>query len=115
MANCPACGAPVEGHQEKCSYCGAALPKEEAQTTTQQPRVKKHDRSKIVAAILAFFLGTFGADLFYLGKTKEGVIYLLVSYLSCGIGATVILVLSIIHMVQYLMMTDEEFDEKYNY
>lgn len=113
MANCPACGAPIEGHQEKCSYCGAALPKETT-TTTNPPRVKKNDRNKVVAALLAFFLGVLGVDMFYLGKNTEGVIYLLVSLLTC-VGSVVIGVISLVHMVQYLMMTDEEFDEKYNY
>lgn len=59
-------------------------------------------KSKVAAGILAILLGTLGIHKFYLGDSKKGVIYLLVSLLTCGIGALVIQILSIIEGVQIL-------------
>ncbi|WP_308220981.1 TM2 domain-containing protein [Micromonospora phytophila] len=44
------------------------------------------DKSKVVAGILQILLGTFGAGRFYMGDTKTGVIQLVVSLVTCGIG-----------------------------
>jgi TM2 domain-containing membrane protein YozV len=44
------------------------------------------EKSKIVAALLAFFLGFIGIHKFYLGKTKAGVIHIVL-----GIGGYVLL------------------------
>lgn len=72
-------------------------------------------KSKIIAAVLAFFLGNFGAHKFYLGMNKVGVIYLLVSILGSFIfvGPVIIWVLCIIDLVLYLRCTDEEFERVY--
>lgn len=71
-------------------------------------------KSRIVAAVLAWFLGTLGIHQFYVGNTKRGLIYLLVSVITCGFGAIVIWILSIVDMVKYLQCKDdEEFNEKY--
>ena len=124
---CPSCGAPIDATATTCPYCGAAIPQEEKQTVYQptaptiiqqqvsQLKVKKHNRDKNTAAVLAFLLGGFGGDMFYLGKNSQGVIYLLITILTGGIGLFITAVIAIVHMVQYLSMSDEEFDNKYNY
>lgn len=48
------------------------------QQPTQQPS-QQENKSKIVAALLAFFLGTFGVHNFYLGYTKKAVIQLVLT------------------------------------
>lgn len=45
------------------------------------------DKSKIVAGLLQIFVGTFGVGRFYLGYTTIGVLQLVVSIFTCGIGA----------------------------
>ena len=45
------------------------------------------DKSKVVAGVLQIVLGTFGVGRFYMGDTKTGVIQLIVSLVTCGIGA----------------------------
>jgi len=45
------------------------------------------DKSKVTAGLLQLFLGGFGVGRFYLGYTTIGVLQLLVSVLTCGIGA----------------------------
>jgi TM2 domain-containing membrane protein YozV len=44
------------------------------------------DKSKIVAGLLQIFL-PFGIGRFYIGDTKIGVIQLIVTVLTCGIGS----------------------------
>lgn len=39
--------------------------------------MNKHEKSKTVAVLLAFFLGGIGVHKFYLGKTGAGALYLL--------------------------------------
>ncbi|WP_366940433.1 TM2 domain-containing protein [uncultured Prevotella sp.] len=43
-------------------------------------------RNKTVAAVFAIFLGWLGIHCFYLGKKVRGIIYLLISVMSCIIG-----------------------------
>ena len=45
------------------------------------------DKSKVTAGILQLLLGTFGVGRFYLGYTTIGVLQLVVSIVTCGIGA----------------------------
>jgi TM2 domain-containing membrane protein YozV len=66
-------------------------------------------KSKVVAGILGILLGTFGAHKFYLGYTKEAVIQLVVSVVTCGAGGLIGLVEGII----YLMKSDAEFEATY--
>lgn len=50
----------------------------------QNPNVS--DKSKVVAGLLGILLGTFGAGRFYIGDTKTGVLQLIVSLVTCGLG-----------------------------
>ncbi len=71
-------------------------------------------KSKVVAAVLAFFLGAYGIHEFYIGNVKRGIIYLLVTICTCGFGGIIIWILSLVEMVKYLQCKDdEEFNEKY--
>lgn len=72
-------------------------------------------KNRIVAAVLAFFLGCLGIHKFYLGMNKVGIIYLLVSIIGSFfiIGPLIIGILSLIDMIKYLMCSDEEFERVY--
>ncbi len=65
-------------------------------------------KDRLAAGIIAITTGWFGLHKFYTGKIFLGIIYLLFSW-------TVIpAIVGFIEGILYLLMTDEEFDEKYN-
>ena len=45
------------------------------------------DKQKLVAGLLQIFIGGFGVGRFYIGDTKIGVWQIVVTILTCGIGA----------------------------
>ena len=59
-------------------------------------------RSRIAAGILAILLGTYGLHSFYLGNTSRGLIQLLLSLLTCGIGAIVMAIWGILDGIKIL-------------
>ena len=45
-----------------------------------------NQKSKMAAGLLGIFLGAWGVPQFYLGDTKKGIIRIVVSLVTCGIG-----------------------------
>lgn len=64
---------------------------------------------KIVAGILGILLGGLGVHRFYLGDTTGGIIRIVITLVTCGVGNIIGLVEGII----YLVKTDEDFVETY--
>jgi len=70
-----------------------------------------NERNKIVAALLAFFLGVFGVHRFYLGRIGSGVVMLI---LTCTVvGLLVTGIWAFIDFIRYLVMSDAEFNARY--
>jgi TM2 domain-containing membrane protein YozV len=68
----------------------------------------KNKRNKVIAGLLAIFLGDIGLHKFYLGKIGMGILYLLLCW-------TIIpAVIGFIEGIVYISMSDEKFDAKYN-
>jgi TM2 domain-containing membrane protein YozV len=44
-------------------------------------------KSKLAAGLLGIFLGGFGVHRFYLGYTSIGIIQIVVTVITCGIGS----------------------------
>ncbi len=73
-------------------------------------------KNRIVAAVLAFFLGIFGIHKFYLGKTRAGVIHLLCFFpgmFLLGLPTLVSSVIALAETVIYLVKDDQTFHEEY--
>jgi TM2 domain-containing membrane protein YozV len=68
---------------------------------------------KVAAGICAILLGSFGVHKFILGITTPGVIMLLISVLTCGIGAAATSIIGIIEGIIYLTKSDQEFYQEY--
>ena len=64
---------------------------------------------KVVAGILGILLGGLAIHKFYLGYTKEGVIQLIISVCTCGLGG----IIGLIEGIIYLTKSDEDFVATY--
>ena len=64
---------------------------------------------KVVAGILGILLGGLGIHKFYLGYTKEGIIQIVITVVTCGIGS----IIGLIEGIIYLTKSDEEFVATY--
>ena len=71
-------------------------------------KINKKMKNRGITIILAFILGSLGIHRFYLGQIGYGLIYLLLSF--TGIST----ILSIIDFVLFLIMSEQEFNRKYN-
>jgi TM2 domain-containing membrane protein YozV len=82
-----------------------------ARTGRPHPARPANDRNKLVAALLAFFIGIFGVHRFYLGRTGSGIAMLV---LTCTfVGILISGPWAFIDMIRYLIMSDEEFEVRY--
>ena len=69
------------------------------------------DRNRYIAALLAFLTGPLGIHRFYLGRTGSGIAMVI---LSCTIiGLFVTIPWAFIDMIRYLVMSDDEFAQRY--
>lgn len=68
---------------------------------------------KLAAGICGILLGCFGVHKFVMGYTMEGVIMLLVTLLTCGIGSPIMGIIGLIEGIMYLSKSDEEFVSTY--
>ena len=100
---CSECGAEISAKAEICPKCGVRV--------GPSPGTTSSGKNKTTAALLAFFLGTLGAHKFYLGNTKMGIIYLLISITFLGLAITGIL--AIYDFIMLLTMSDGDFGMKY--
>lgn len=93
---CSSCGEIIKKDAEICPKCGVR----------QKRTLPKNHKSRIIAAILAIFLGDLGLHKFYLGK-MIGLVYLLFCWTFIpGI-------IGFIEGIIYLTKSDEEFEAKY--
>ena len=79
----------------------------ESWNTSQPPM--RHESKRIVAGILAILIGSLGVHKFILGYTREGLLQILLTVITCGIGSIV----SFIEGIVYLTKSDEEFYQTY--
>ena len=83
------------------------------ENTTNEQASAPADNQKVLAGVLGIVLGALGVHKFVLGYTKEGIIMLLVTLLTFGIGGTVMAIIGLIEGIMYLTKTDAEFTETY--
>jgi TM2 domain-containing membrane protein YozV len=68
---------------------------------------------KLAAGLCGILIGSLGIHKFILGYNNEGLIMLLITLLTCGIGGMVIGVIGIIEGIIYLTKSDAEFVNTY--
>lgn len=68
---------------------------------------------KIAAGILAILLGSLGVHKFVLGYQQEGLIMLIFTIVTCGVGSGLTGLVGLIEGIIYLTKSDEEFIQTY--
>ena len=80
----------------------------------QLPIRKAHGFALIdLIFVCGILLGSLGIHKFILGYTGSGLIMLLVTLLTCGVGGVVMHVIGLIEGIIYLTKSDEEFVRTY--
>ncbi|MEQ5818102.1 TM2 domain-containing protein [Halomonas sp. SCS19] len=92
---CSGCGNEIHETARACPNCGA------------QQKSIRGEKSRVATAILAFFLGGFGAHKFYLGKIGQGIIYLIFCW------TLIPAIIAFIEFIIYLCESDERFETRY--
>lgn len=91
---CPNCGNNVEEGSVFCSACGSNLNEEVIQDVQVTPVQNNNNannnvqgrKSKLAAGLLGIFLGGFGVHRFYLGHVGIGILQIVVTFITCGVG-----------------------------
>lgn len=71
--------------------------------------VTSSENKKMIAGILALLIGSLGIHKFILGYTQEGILQIIITIVTCGLGGIIPLIEGII----YLTKSDEDFYETY--
>ncbi|MBC7782567.1 MAG: TM2 domain-containing protein [Burkholderiales bacterium] len=77
------------------------------------PPPSSTNSNRIAAGICGILIGGFGVHKFILGLTTPGLIMLLVTVLTCGVGGIVMGIIGLIEGIIYLTKTDEQFHQEY--
>lgn len=123
---CPTCCTEVSELAVTCPKCGRPLLIMQTSTTTYVVGGK----NKIVAGLLAIFLGSLGIHFFYLGQAIKGGLMLgftiiltfisfilIITIFLAPVGFLLLFILGIYCLVTgilYFVMNDQRFNEKYN-
>ena len=134
---CPQCGAPIDLGASECKFCGEKLTVQQAQQAQAQPQPQVvyaqqpqpqvviqqaapqqvyvsginpswPVKNKVVAGLLAIFLGSLGIHKFYMGKIGMGILYLVFCW-TCIPG-----IIGFIEGIMYLCSNDENFQLKHH-
>jgi TM2 domain-containing membrane protein YozV len=84
---------------------------EQSQKTENKP--KPPSGKRLPAGICGILFGALGIHKFIIGQTTAGLVMLLVTVLTLGIGGTVMELIGIIEGIIYLTKSDAEFDRIY--
>lgn len=111
---CHECGQAIRARAEICPKCGVRQPLSDYDSgALGDPAARQVGGNKIAAGICGILVGGFGIHKFILGMTGPGLIMLLVSLLTCGVGWIVMWVIGLIEGIIYLTKSDEDFYKTY--
>lgn len=100
---CHECGGAIKAKAEICPKCGVR----QTSAPSSFGAVAPNGKSKVAAALFALFLGGIGGHKFYLGKTGQGIIFILFcwTFIPSLVG--------FIEGIIFLTMSDDAFIQKY--
>jgi TM2 domain-containing membrane protein YozV len=77
------------------------------------PSPQEFNGKKIAAGVCGILIGAFGVHKFILGLTTSGLVMLLVTILTCGVGGFVMHIIGLVEGIMYLTKSDEQFYQEY--
>lgn len=95
MVFCRGCGKEIHNSATACPNCGA------------KQNLPGQGKRRISAVLLALFLGGLGVHKFYLGRTGQGILYLLFCW------TFIPSLIAFVEFIIYLCSSDENFARKY--
>ncbi len=107
---CFACGSAIDARAEICPGCGV---RQQPSAGAEPPEVEQARRTRLAAGICAILLGSLGIHKFILGATTPGLIMLLATILTFGLGAIPMGLIGLVEGLLYLTKSDREFYETY--
>ena len=126
---CMSCGARPIGHKKFCRQCGVALNPEQvvcvrcgagisAAGASRSVGVGGHtgnsgQKNKLVAGLLAIFLGGIGAHKYYMGSWGWGIVFTASVILTGFILGIVTSIIALVEGIMFLVMSEDTFAEKY--
>lgn len=116
LKKCQNCGTENSGFESFCRSCGTMLSSSYQNQQVQQApnsgmsqqQIPGADK-KLIAGLCGILFGSLGVHKFILGYTTEGIIQIVITFVTCGIGGIVGLIEGII----YLTKSDQEFVDTY--
>ncbi len=93
---CSNCGKEINPGAAICTACGAAV---------RTAGLGTGEKSKLVAVLLAFFLGNIGVHDFYLGYNKNGIIKIILTVCT-GVGGGIWALIDFIRLLTGSLHTD---------
>ena len=113
---CPRCNAPNADTAQVCYSCqsplssagGSYQPMQQGYGGGPPAQIPGADK-KVMAGILAIVVGGFGIHKFILGYTTEGIIQIVLTFITCGLAG----IIPIVEGIIYLTKSDEEFVRTY--
>lgn len=85
----------------------------EKKIVKRKKATKKIVKRKKAIAMAWTLLGIFGAHWFYLGQPAIGILYISISACTSLLACLPTIIFSMINFFQLMLMTDREFDAKY--
>lgn len=103
---CPKCGKETPENQAFCASCGAPLAV--ASQGIGVPAAGISPKSRLATALLAWFLGGFGAHRFYIGKTGTAIVMLVLGLIGWAtvwflVGIPFLIIVGIWSLVDFIL------------
>ncbi|MBU3135418.1 NINE protein [Clostridium gasigenes] len=111
---CVKCGTKKGQGKNYCQECGTSVPSANADVclacgvklkNIMDSFIGGSQKSKLVAALFAFFLGTLGIHRFYLGYTTIGIVQIVLlftGFITCGITSGIVAVWALVDFILIL-------------
>ena len=104
---CSECAAIINAKAEICPKCGVRQMAPPTTSASPLGHTSVSGKNKLVAGLLALFLGGIGVHKFYLGKGLQGILYLVFCW------TFIPAVIGFVEGLNYLLMSEKTFFQRY--